>query len=165
MSDTTIVNAMQTIIRATTLDGGLVFESDSVVIDDWNYRDETIEADPFCRIDSPTLLESAFSDSLSENTDRWQVRATLYKSFEDWHITRPLLRKMRTAVVDQFNTSNNRSLGALAATADVFVESIRDEVSDTFLYVYDRYIEPDQFEEILPVGIEIPMIFEIVEKC
>lgn len=167
MSDTAIVEAMQAIIRATQLDGENAFESDSVYIDDWQYRDTEIIFDPFCRLDSPTLLGSGHVDgeSLTEETNRWQVRATIYKSFEDWPITRPLVRKLRTAVIDQFNSSNNRNLGALAATADVFITNMRDEFPDTFLYVYDRYIPPEQFEEVIPVGIELPILFEITERC
>jgi hypothetical protein len=165
MSDTAIIEAMQTIIRATQLDGENAFQHDSVYIDDWQYRDKEIVFDPFCRLDSPTLIGSRHDDSLTEETNFWQVRATIYKSFDDWPITRPLLRKLRTAVIDQFNASNNRNLGALAATADVFITDMRDEIPDTFLYVYDRYVKPEEFEEVIPIGMEIPVLFEITERC
>lgn len=165
MSDTAIIEAMQTIIRAVQFDGQNAFEYDSVFVDDWQYRDKEIVFDPFCRLDSPTLLGSRHDASLTEETNFWQVRATIYKSFEDWPITRPLVRKLRTAVVDHFNSSNNRNLGALAATADVFIVDMRDEIPDTFLYVYDRYIKPEEFEEVIPIGIELPIVFEIEERC
>lgn len=165
MSDTAIVEAIQTIMRTTQLDSANAFDYDSVVIDDWSYRDEPVINEPFCRIDSAVLTDSRHDDSMTQATNFWQVRATLYKAFEDWHITRPAARKLRTAVIDHFNDSNNRNLGALAATADVFITSMRDEFPDTFLYVYDRYIKPEEFNEVIPIGIELPILFEIEERC
>ena len=165
MSDTSIVEGMQTIIRSVQLNGENAFKNDSVVIDDWNYRDEPEVNAPFCRLDSAVLTDSRHDDSMTEATNFWQVRATLYKPFEDWHITRPAVRKLRTAVIGTFNTGNNRSLGTLSATMDVFVTSMRDEFPDTFLYVYSRYLKPEEFEEALPIGIELPILFEIREEC
>lgn len=165
MSDTAIVEAMQTIIRTAQIDGQNAFESASVVIDDWNYRDAPTVNEPFCRLDSLVLLDSRHDDSMTQATNFWQGRATIYKAFQDWHITRPLARKLRTAVIDHFNSGNNRSLGTLSATADVFITSMRDEFPDTFLYVYDRYIKPEEFEEVIPIGIELPIVFEIEERC
>ena len=165
MSDTAIVEAMQTIIRATQIDGENAFQNDSVYIDDWQYRDTEIIYDPFCRIDSPALVGSRHDRSITTEVNYWRVVVTIYKSFEDWSITRPIVRKLRTAVIDQFNSSNNRNLGALAATADVFITDMRDEVADTFLVVYDRYIPPEEFSEAIPIGIELPIIFEIEERC
>ena len=165
MSDTAIIEAVQTIMREVVLDNETAFQHDSVVIDDWSYKDKPEINAPYCRLDSPSLTDSRHDDSLSDATNFWTVRATLYKPFVNWDITRPALRKLRTAVIDTFNSGNNRSLGDLAATADVFVTSMRDEFPDTFLYIYDRYIEPNEFEEVLPIGIELPILFEITERC
>lgn len=164
MNDTAIVEAIQTIMRATQLDGANAFQSDSVVIDDWDYLDRPIVNEPFCNIETPALLSSDFSEEMSCPVIRWQVRATLVKPFTDWHVTRPLLRKLRTAVVSGFDDGNNRSLGALAATTYVWVTSIRDELPDAFLDIYDRYVKPEEQQEILPSYIGLPLIFEVIEK-
>ena len=163
MSDTEIVTSMQTIIQATQLDSENAFLSASVVIDDWSYRDTEIINEPFCRIDSPVLLGAV--DSIDGITNQWLARATVAKPFEDWNITRPLVRKLRTAVLDIFNSSNYRSLGNPSSTVAYTVTNIRDEFPDVFLYVYDRYMEPEELIEAVPTMIELPILFEIEEVC
>lgn len=164
MNDTAIVEAIQTIVRATQLNGANAFMADSVVIDDWDYLDQPIVNEPFCNIETPALLSSTYTEEMSCPVMRWQVRATLVKPFEDWHITRPLLRKLRTAVVGLFDNDNNRSLGALAETTYAWVDSIRDEFPDSFLDIYDRYVKPEEQQEILPSYIGLPLLFEVIEK-
>lgn len=164
MNDTAIVEAIQAIIRATQLDGQNAFQSASVVIDDWDYLDQPIVNEPFCNIETPALLSNDYTEEMRCPVSRFQVRATLVKPFEDWHVTRPLLRKLRTAVVNEFNDDNNRSLGALAETTYAWVNQIRDEFPDSFLEIYDRYVKPDEQQETLPAYLGLPLLFEVVEK-
>lgn len=160
MSDTTIVNGMQTIIRTVQLDGDNAFQNDSVVIDDWDYLDQSIVNEPFCNIETPALLSSRY-ELLTCETNTWLVRVTLVKPFVDWSITRPALRKLRTAVLDTFNSGDNRSIDGLDS---VFIEDIRDEFPDAFLEIYDRYVVPEQTEENLPIYLAIPVLFEVSEE-
>lgn len=164
MNDTAIVEAIQTIVRATQLNGANAFQSSSVVIDDWDYLDQPIVNEPFCNIETPALLSNDYSNTLRCDTSRWQIRLTLVKPFEDWHITRPLLRKLRTAVVSGFNDGNNRSLGTLAETTETFVQVIRDEFPDSFLEIYDRYVKPEEQQEALPAYLGLPLLFEVTEE-
>ena len=164
MSDTTIVEKMRDIIRTVTVDNDVAFLSDSVVIDSWDFLDESIEGEPFCRLESPALINNRW-DSMDCPITLWLVRVVLVKPFDDWEETRIALRKLRTAGVDTFNintaTTSNRSLDGMAG---VSVEEIRDEFNDVFLALYDNYVEPENEEEILPNYLSLPVLFEIEER-
>ncbi len=161
MNDTAIVEAIQTIIRTVQLDNQNAFLADSVVIDDWDYLDQPIVNEPFCNIETPALLSNDYSNNLQCDVSRWQVRVTLVKPFTDWHITRPLLRKLRTAVVDSFNNGDNRSLDGMNYA---FIDIIRDEFPDVFLEIYDRYVKPEEQQETLPAYLGLPLLFEVREE-
>lgn len=164
MSDTTIIEQMQTIIRTTQLDAADAFISASVVIDDWRFLDDSVDNEPFCRIESPALISDR-DDTMSCPTATWAVRVVLIKPFEDWYVTRPLLRKLRTAVRDTFNIStavvSNRSLDGMPG---VSVENIRDEFPDSFLAMYNHYIPVEDLEEALPDYLGLPIIFDVTEE-
>lgn len=151
-----IQEAIQTGIRSLSR-----FENEAVVLDEWSILDGSFDWAPWVQIHAPGLIGNTYN-SMDCAITRWSVRAEIIRPFVNWPDTRAALIADRTAILNYYNTADNRNLISGSYTS---IEIIRDETAEeptTALWRKDGGQQIDETSE--PTWLTLPMIFTVEER-
>lgn len=99
-----------------------VFANADVVINEWGILDQSTASAPYVIIGNSHDFSSR-RDITTANT-KWQIQLMLVEAFSDWPETYNNFRNRRQALIDEFNTTDNRSANGIES---VTIDEIRPD--------------------------------------
>ena len=150
MSEATVQAGLQTLILAMD-----EFNSDDVVINDWDVLDGEMAKSPFVIISNADNF-IARKDTASAVTT-WEMKVTLYQEFkENWKDAYNSFRTNRQALIDTMNITDNRSADGISG---VTIDEIR---AGSPLQIWVDPGLPDD-TQAMPLFISQELIFDVEE--
>lgn len=137
MSEQTIHLALQAAIL--TLPD---FAPDDVTLNDWRLVDRPALNAPYVVIEDADDFEVQLSASLGGLLRTYGVRFTLIERFDDWHASYAALRERRDAIADAIFAH---------IPAEMHLDGVRAD--SPIGEIYDRYTDPDDQTDALPIFI------------
>lgn len=135
------------------------FDDGSVVIDSWDFMDGPIQNEPFCRIETGSLVRYAYETICPTYT--WQIPVVIIKPFADWDQTVSALGVLRQSIVSKFSTLAYQTV--LGSGVDI--TEIRDQNTTAPVgVVVDPYIGADEVGDTVPTYLALPLLFTVEER-
>lgn len=150
MSELSVAQSLQTLLRTTTISTERVFSDSDVTINNWSVLDGSFANAPYIVIETSEEFDSR-QDTYTPNT-RWQMPVYLVIHYTSRDQAHNDIMTIRQAIIDKLNSGGRTGNG-------ITIDRIYS--SGGFIEIYDKYIPENEIVD--PDYIAQTIMFDVEE--